>query len=236
MRSDLQTHLKRMGGPVVNIRGAAAAETIEADKGDDIVVNKDDSKQAKPKPKQSTHHSKKKRKDSSKRIEPLYDNLNEYFGLSQSHNSQETADVTPVTLKRSEEAKSKNDPDGSSCRGVDKSSKPSSKSKQLVQNSADSSHRKVHKSPCSSAGEGSSESSSKSKQAAQQTMKPESEDSSSLSSSSSDSESLDEEVPSKGKMKELSPPPLLKKRDRSQSLLHSRGKCSKSQSRSHTLK
>ena len=79
------------------------------------------------------------------------------FGLSQSQNSQETADVTPVdTPKKSEEAKSKNDPDGFSHRRVDKSPqgsvgegppKPSSKSKQPVQDSADFSHRKVHKSP-----------------------------------------------------------------------------------------
>ena len=82
-----------------------------------------------------------------------------------------------------------------------------------MQDSADSSHGKVHKLPPGSAGEGSSEPSSKLKQSAQQTTKPESEDSSSsLSSFSSDSESSDEEVPSKGKMKELPPPPPLKKR------------------------
>ena len=120
----------------------------EADKGDDVVVDKDDSKQAKPKPKQSTCHSKKKEKDSSKRIEPLNENLEEYFGLNQSQNSQETADVTPIdTPKKSEEAKLKNNPDGSSHRRVDKSPMPSSKLKQPVQDSADSSHRKVHKSP-----------------------------------------------------------------------------------------
>ena len=72
-------------------------------------------------------------------------------------NSQETADVTPVdTTKKSEEAKLENDPDGSSHRRVDKSPegsagqgppKPSSKSKQPVKDSADSSSRKVHKSP-----------------------------------------------------------------------------------------
>ena len=92
---------------VVNIGGAAAAEAKEADKYDDIVDDKDESKQAKPKPKQSTCCSKKKKKDSSsKRIEPLDDNLDEYFGLSQSQNSQETADVTPIdTPKKSEEAK-----------------------------------------------------------------------------------------------------------------------------------
>ena len=46
-----------------------------------------------------------------KRIEPL----NDYFGQSQSQNSQETTDVTPVnTPNKSEEAKLKNDPDASS--------------------------------------------------------------------------------------------------------------------------
>ena len=150
------------------------------------------------------------------RVKHLDDNLSEYFGLSQSQNSQETADVTPVnTPKKSEEAKSKNDPDGSSCRRVDKSPNPSSKLKQPAQDSADSSHSKVHKLPQGSAGEGLSEPSSKSKQSAQQTMKPESEDSSSSSSLSSGSDSSDEEVPSKGKMKELPPPPPLKKRDKS---------------------
>ena len=203
-------------------------EAKEADKGDDGEVDKDDSKQAKPKPKQSTCHPKKKKKDSSsKRIEPPDDNLDEYFGLSQNQNSQETADVTPIdTPKKSEEAKLKNDPDGSSHRRVDKSlqgstgegpPKPSSKFKQPVQDSADLCHGKVHKLPQGSAGEGSSWPSSKLKQSAQQAMKPWSEDSSSSSSSSSsDSESLDEKkVPPMGKMKELPPPPPLKKRDRS---------------------
>ena len=55
------------------------------------------------------------------RIKPPDDNLDEYFGSSQAQNSQETADVTPTeTPKKSEEAKSKNDPDGSSHgRGID---------------------------------------------------------------------------------------------------------------------
>ena len=137
---------------VVNIKGAAAAEAKETDKGDDIAVDKDDSKQVKLKPKQYTCHLKKKKKEeeeeNSKRIEPLDDNLDEYFGLSQSQNSQETADVTPVyTPKKSEEAKLKNDPDGSSHRRVDKSPKPSSKLKQPAQDPAVSSCGKVHKSP-----------------------------------------------------------------------------------------
>ena len=111
-----------------------------------------------------------------KKIKPPDDNLDEYFGSSQGQNSQGTADVTPTeTPKRSEGAKSKNDPEGSS-------------------------HRRVHKSPQGSAVEGSPGPSSKSKQSAHQVMKPESEDSSSSSSSSSDSESSDEEkVPLEGK-------------------------------------
>ena len=57
-----------------------------------------------------------------RRIKPPNGKLNEYFGLSQSQNSQETADVTLIdTPKKSEEAKLKNDPDGSSHRRVDKS-------------------------------------------------------------------------------------------------------------------
>ena len=98
--------------------------------------------------------------------------------MIQSQNSQKTADVAPIdTPKKSEEAKLKNDPDGSSCRRVDKSPqgsagegppKPSSKLKQPVQDSADSSCRKVHKLPQGSAVEGSSGPSFKSKQSAQQ--------------------------------------------------------------------
>ena len=72
--------------------------------------------------------SSKKKDSSSKKIEPPDDNLDEYFGSNQGQNSQETADVTPAeTPKKSEEVKSKYDPDGSSCRRKDKS--PSSKSK-----------------------------------------------------------------------------------------------------------
>ena len=67
--------------------------------------------------------------------------------MSQSQNSQETTDVTPIdTPKKSEEAKLKNDPDGSSHRRVDKSPqvsagegppKPSSKLRQPGYDSAD---------------------------------------------------------------------------------------------------
>ena len=56
-----------------------------------------------------------KKKKPSKRAEPLYDNLDDYFGPSQSQNSREMADVMPVdTPKKLEEAKSKNDLNGSS--------------------------------------------------------------------------------------------------------------------------
>ena len=99
---------KEWTAQVLNIREAAAAETVEANKDDDGEVSKGDSKHAKPKPKQATHSSKKKKDSSSKRIEPPDDNLDEYFGSSQGQNSQEIADVTPTEIpKKSEEAKSK---------------------------------------------------------------------------------------------------------------------------------
>ena len=86
---------KEWEAQVVNIR-----EAEEADKGDDGEVNKDDSKQTKLKPKQSRVGL-----ISSKRIKHPDGNLNEYFGLSQSQNSQETGNVTPVeNPKKSEEA------------------------------------------------------------------------------------------------------------------------------------
>ena len=75
-------------------------EATEADKDDDGEVDKGESKQAKQKPKQVACSSKKKR------IKPPNDNLDEYFGLSQGQNSQETADVTPMeTPKKLEETK-----------------------------------------------------------------------------------------------------------------------------------
>ena len=91
------------------------------------MVNKDDGKQATSKPRQSAHYLKKKKKEEepSNRIEPLHDNLDEYFGPSQSQNSQETVNVVPVdTPKKSEEAKSKEDPDNSNHQSIDESSKP----------------------------------------------------------------------------------------------------------------
>ena len=155
----------------------------------------------------------KKKKEPPKRTEPLDDNLDDYFGPSQSQNSQEMTNVTPVdTPKKSEEAKLKNDLDGSSHRRVNKLSEPP-----LEPNSQDSevsNLRKTSKSSQRSAGERPPEPPPTSEQPMQLPMKPESEDSSSSSSSSSGSESSDEEVPSKGKRKELPHPLPVKKRDR----------------------
>ena len=120
--------------------------------------------------------------------------------------------------KKSEEAKSKNDLDGSSRQRVDKSSEPPLEPK--LQDSEVSNLRKTSKSSQGSAEEGPPEPPPTSEQPAQGPMKPNSEDSCSLSSSSSGSESSDEEVPSKGKRKELPPPTPVKKRDRSQSRSH----------------
>ena len=164
-----------------NIREAAAAEAANANKDSVGRVNKGGSKQAKPKPKQTTHRTKRKDKDSSsKKIKFPDDNLDEYFGLSQDRNSQGTANVTPTeTPKKSEGAKSKDDPKSSS-------------------------HGDVHKSPQGSGGEGSPEPILKSKGSPQQMKKQESEDSSSSSSLRSDSQSSDEnKVSRKEKMKEL---------------------------------
>ena len=119
---------KEWTAQVQSKRIAAAAAAAKANKDDDGEVDKGDSKQAKQKPKQMAHSSKKKKDSSSKKIKPPDDNLDEYFGLNQSQNSQETADVTPTeTPKKSEEAKLKNHPDSSSHRKKDPS--PSSKSK-----------------------------------------------------------------------------------------------------------
>ena len=129
-----------MDSPGQEHKRSCCCRSSQTDKDHDGEVDKGDSKQAKPKPKQATCSSKKKKDLSSKRIEPPDDNLVEYFGSNQGQNSQETADVTPTkTLKKSEEAKSKNDPDGSSHRRMDRSPQgsagegppgPSSKSKQ----------------------------------------------------------------------------------------------------------
>ena len=44
-------HLERMGAQVANIKGAVAAEAKEANKGDNIAVDKNERKQAMSKPK-----------------------------------------------------------------------------------------------------------------------------------------------------------------------------------------
>ena len=109
------------------------------------MVNKDDSKPATSKPKQSVCHSKKKKKP-SKRVEPFDDNLDDYFGPSQSQDSHRTTDIMPVdTPKKSEEDKSKNDPDGSSHQRVDKPPEPHVEEKQSTPDSEVSSLRKTHK-------------------------------------------------------------------------------------------
>ena len=65
------------------------------------------------------------------------------------------ADVMPVnTPKKSEEAKSKNNPDGSSHRRVDKSPEPPLEPKQHAPNSEVSSLRKTHESSQGSTEEG----------------------------------------------------------------------------------
>ena len=111
---------KEWEAQVTTIKETVAAEAEEADKVNDAAVNKDHSKPATLRPKWSVCHLKKK---PSKRVEPLNDNL---YGPSQSQNSQETADVMSAgdTPKKSMEAKSKNDPDGSNHQRVDKSPEP----------------------------------------------------------------------------------------------------------------
>ena len=89
---------KEWEAQVTTIKETAAEE---ADRVDDAAANKDDSKLATSKPKQSVSHSKKKKKKKpSKRVEPLNDNLDDYFGPSQSQDSQQTADVTLIALQR----------------------------------------------------------------------------------------------------------------------------------------
>ena len=88
-----------------------------------------------------------KKKEPSKRIELLDDNLSDYFGPGQSQDSQETAGATPVdTPDKSCEARSKNNPDGSSCRRVDKPAKLSLEPEQPAQDPWASSLKKTHKS------------------------------------------------------------------------------------------
>ena len=131
------------------------------------MANKDESKLATSKPKQYVCHSRKKKKP-SKRVEPFNDNLNDYFRPSQSQDSQHTTNVMPVdTPKKSEDAKLKNDPDGSSHQRVDKPPKPPMEEKQLALDSEVSSLRKTHKSSQGSAEEAPSEPPSQLKQSTQ---------------------------------------------------------------------
>ena len=155
---------KEWEAQVATIKKAAAAEAKEeVDKVEDAVADKDDNKIISSKPRQPVHHSKKKKKELPKRTEPLNDNLDNYFGPSQSWNSQETADITPVdTPKKSGEAKSKNNLDDSSHRRVGKSSEPLLEPN--LQDSEVSSLTKASKSSQGSAGEGPSEPPPKSEQ------------------------------------------------------------------------
>ena len=139
---------KQWKAQVTTVKEAVAAEAEEEDKVDDAEANKDDSKLVTSKPKWSIYHSKNnKKKKPSKSIEPLNDNLNDYFGPSQSHNSQKTADIMPVnTPKKSEEAKLKNNLNGSSCRRVDEPPEPPLEPKQPAQDSEVSSLQKTNKS------------------------------------------------------------------------------------------
>ena len=87
------------------------------------------------------------KKEPSKRIELLNDNLNDYFGPGHSQDSQETADTTPGdTPEKSCEARSKNDPDGSSHQSVDKPAELPLESEQPAQNPQASSLQKTDKS------------------------------------------------------------------------------------------
>ena len=110
--------LKEWETQVTTIKKAATAETEEeADKVEDAAADKDDNKLTSLKPRQLVHHlkKKKKKKELPKRTEPLDDNLDDYFGPSQSQNSQEMANIIPVdTPQKSGEAKLKNYLDGSS--------------------------------------------------------------------------------------------------------------------------
>ena len=111
--------LKEWGAQVTTIKKAEAAKAKEEADVDDVEADEDDDedddKLTSSKPRQPICHSKKKKKELPKRTEPLNDNLNDYFGPSQSQNSQEMADIMPVdTPQKSGEAKAKNDLDGSS--------------------------------------------------------------------------------------------------------------------------
>ena len=131
---------------------AAAAEAAKVNKDDGGEDDKDNGKQTKSKPKQTSCRTKGKQKSSSsKKVNLPDDNLNEFFGLSLEKNSQETADAASTDPpKKSEETESKDEP---KVPAVDRS------------------HQ-------GSGGEGSPEPSSKSKGSPQQVKKLEAEDSS----------------------------------------------------------
>ena len=88
-------------------------------------------------------------------MESLENNLDDYFSLDQSHNSEGMVDVMPVdTPAKSEEARSKNNPNGSSHQRVDKLSEPLLEPKQPAQDSEASSTQNINKSAQGSVKEG----------------------------------------------------------------------------------
>ena len=74
----------RSGKSKLSPSKSATAEAEEADKVDDGTANKDDSKPVTSKSTWFLCHLKRKKKEPSKRIELVYDSLNDYFGLGQS--------------------------------------------------------------------------------------------------------------------------------------------------------
>ena len=91
------------------MREEAASEADKVNQDNVGEDDKDDNKQTKLKPKQSSHKTKGNQQNSSlKKVDIPDDNLDEYFSSSQDKNSQDTADVTLTeALKQSEEAESK---------------------------------------------------------------------------------------------------------------------------------
>ena len=79
----------------------ATAKAAKVDKDGDGENAKDDSKDTKSKSKHTTHKGRGQKSSSSKKVDLAEDNLDEFFGLSQKKNSQETPDVTLDEPQRS---------------------------------------------------------------------------------------------------------------------------------------
>ena len=153
------------------------AEAAKADK------NGDASKDTKSKSKCTTHKGRGGQKSSlSKKVNLAEDNLDEFFGLSQKKNTQETLDVTHDEPQKKSE-------------GVELQDKPKN-----------STQKDICKLPLGSGGEGLPKPSSKSKKSARPVKKPESKDSSLLSNSDSEHASSDDEEDNHNKQMELPPP------------------------------